>query len=101
MSDAIQTGDLIRFYKGNDLGKVNPKDYSYLNSMKALLAIEKEKGDQSTSLYSKRGNVSTVDLFNSPSYRALHPEQFQTSSSDEDSSQEDASSSSSSSTANP
>ena len=101
MSDAIQTGDLIRFYKGNDLGKVNPKDYSYLNSMKALLAIEKEKGDQSTSLYSKRGNVSTVDLFNSPSYRALHPEQFQTSSSDEDSSQEDSSSSSSSSTANP
>ena len=101
ISDAIQTGDLIRFYKGNDLGKVNPKDYSYLNSMKALLAIEKEKGDQSTSLYSKRGNVSTVDLFNSPSYRALHPEQFQTSSSDEDSSQEDSSSSSSSSTANP
>ena len=48
MSDAIQTGDLLRFYTGNDLGKVNPEDYSYINSFKALQAIEKEKGEQST-----------------------------------------------------
>ena len=93
ISDSIQTGDLLRFYTGNDLGKVNPDDYSYNNSMKALKKIEKEKGDASTSLYSQKGNQSTVDLFKAPSYKELHPEQFSSSSS----SSEDSSSSSSTS----
>ena len=103
MSDAIQTGDLFRFYTGNNLGKVNPDDYNYINSLKALKAIEKEKGDQSTSLYSKRGGVSSVDLFNSPSYRVLHPEQFHSSTSSEEgtSGESSSSSSSSSSSASP
>lgn len=95
ISDSIQTGDLLRFYTGNDLGKVNPDDYSYNNSMKALKKIEKEKGDASTSLYSQRGNRSTVDLFKAPSYKELHPEQFSSSSSSEDSSSISSSSSSS------
>ena len=94
MSDLIQTGDLLRFYTGNDLGKVNPKDYSYTNALKSLLSIEKKKGDESTSLYSKRGGNSTVDLFNSPSYRALHPEQFESTSNGSSSSTEESSSSS-------
>lgn len=74
ISDSIQTGDLLRFFKGNDLGKVNPDDYSYTNSFKALKKIEKEKGDKSTSLYNQRGNQSTVDLFKAPTYKELHPE---------------------------
>ena len=74
ISDSIQTGDLLRFFKGNDLGKVNPEDYSYTNSFKALKKIEKEKGDKSTSLYHQRGNQSTVDLFKAPTYKELHPE---------------------------
>ena len=74
ISDSIQTGDLLRFFKGNDLGKVNPEDYSYTNSFKALKKIEKEKGDKSTSLYNQRGNQSTVDLFKAPTYKELHPE---------------------------
>ena len=74
ISDSIQTGDLLRFFKGNDLGKVNPEDYSYTNSFKTLKKIEKEKGDKSTSLYNQRGNQSTVDLFKAPTYKELHPE---------------------------
>ena len=74
ISDSIQTGDLLRFFKGNDLGKVDPEDYSYTNSFKALKKIEKEKGDKSTSLYHQRGNQSTVDLFKAPTYKELHPE---------------------------
>ena len=97
ISDAIQTGDLIRFYKGNDLGKVDIKKYSYNHSFKALKKIEEEKGDQSTSLYSKRKDESTIDLFDAPSYRALHPEQFESTSSSEDSSESSSDSSSSSS----
>ena len=97
ISDAIQTGDLIRLYKGNDLGKVDIKKYSYNHSFKALKKIEEEKGDQSTSLYSQRKDESTIDLFDAPSYRALHPEQFESTSSSEDSSESSSDSSSSSS----
>ncbi|MFR3747065.1 LTA synthase family protein [Streptococcus sp.] len=74
ISDSIQTGDLLRFFKGDDLGKVNPDDYSYTNSFKTLKKIEKEKGDKSTSLYHQRGDQSSVDLFKAPSYKELHPE---------------------------
>ena len=86
ISDSIQTGDLLRFFKGNDLGKVNPDDYSYTNSFKALKKIEKEKGDKSTSLYNQRGNKSTVDLFKAPSYKELHPEDDSSSSTETSSS---------------
>ena len=96
ISDAVQTGDLLRFYKGNDLGKVDVKQYSYNHSLKAEEKIEEEKGDKSTSLYSQRNGESTVDLFNAPSYRALHPEQFESTSSSDNS--ESSTSSSSSST---
>lgn len=86
ISDSIQTGDLLRFFKGNDLGKVNPDYYSYTNSFKALKKIEKEKGDKSTSLYNQRGNQSTVDLFKAPTYKELHPEDDSSSSTDTSSS---------------
>ena len=86
ISDSIQTGDLLRFFKGNDLGKVNPEDYSYTNSFKALKKIEKEKGDKSTSLYHQRGNQSTVDLFKAPTYKELHPENDSSSSTETSSS---------------
>ena len=86
ISDSIQTGDLLRFFKGNDLGKVNPDDYSYTNSFKALKKIEKEKGDKSTSLYNQRGNQSTDDLFKAPTYKELHPEDDSSSSTETSSS---------------
>ena len=86
ISDSIQTGDLLRFFKGNDLGKVNPEDYSYTNSFKALKKIEKEKGEKSTSLYNQRGNQSTVDLFKAPTYKELHPEDDSSSSTETSSS---------------
>ena len=86
ISDSIQTGDLLRFFKGNDLGKVNPDYYSYTNSFKALKKIEKEKGDKSTSLYNQRGNQSTVDLFKAPTYKELHPEDDSSSSAETSSS---------------
>lgn len=82
ISDSIQTGDLLRFFKGDDLGKVNPDDYSYTNSFKTLKKIEKEKGDKSTSLYHQHGDQSSVDLFKAPSYKELHPEDDSSSSKD-------------------
>ena len=70
-SDAIQTGDLIRFKK-NDLPPLDVSQFSYIQSLEAEIAIEEKLGDKSTSIYSKNGKKSTVDLFNSPSYQVLH-----------------------------
>ena len=93
ISDSIQTGDLLRFYTGNKLGKPDAGKISYNKSMTALEKVEEEKGKDSTSLYDKKNKVSTVDLFQSPTYRALHPQQFEASSSEEDSSSSSTSSS--------
>lgn len=70
-SDAIQTGDLIRFLD-NGLPPLDASKFSYIDSLEAELAIEKELGSQSTSLYSQNGNKSTVDLFKAPSYQELN-----------------------------
>lgn len=74
MSDKVQTGDLLRFYTGNDLPRVDVSAISYIDSFEQLLAIEAELGDQSTSLYSQRGQSSSWPLFEAPSFKELHPE---------------------------
>ena len=91
-SDAIQTGDLIRFYD-NGLTALDPSQYNYIDSLATLLALEKELGIKSTSLYSKNNNQSTVDLFKAPSYLELH-----SSSSSSDASRSSTTTSTSSST---
>lgn len=88
MSDAVQTGDLLRFLD-NGLEPLNTSKFSYIDSLKVEKAIEKDLGDKSTSLYSKNNGVSTVDLFQSPSYKALYGEKEETSSTTSSSSQED------------
>lgn len=70
-SDAVQTGDLIRFLN-NDLPALDTSQYSYIDSLAAQIEVEKELGDKSTSLYSKNGNKTTADLFKSPSYQELY-----------------------------
>ncbi|MDY5634930.1 MAG: LTA synthase family protein [Streptococcus orisratti] len=72
VSDQIQTGDLLRFDTDNGLHVVDTSTISYSNSLKTLKAIEKEKGQNSTSLYSLNGNKTTSDLFEAPSYAKLH-----------------------------
>jgi len=78
ISDQIQTGDLIRFYQADHLGKVDTESISYLNSLPILQKIEQEKGSQSTSLFSQRQGKTSTDLFKAPSYQELHPESAET-----------------------
>ncbi|HEM3725864.1 TPA: LTA synthase family protein [Streptococcus suis] len=70
-SDAIQTGDLIRFFD-NGLPALDASQYNYIDSLAAEIALENELGAKSTSLYSQNGNQSTVDLFKAPSYLELN-----------------------------
>ncbi len=87
ISDSIQTGDLLRFFKGNDLGKVNPEDYSYTNSFKALKKIEKEKVTNQPAFIT---NVATspplISFKLAPTYKELHPEDDSSSSTETSSS---------------
>ena len=68
-SDQITNGDLLRFYTNSGLKPVNPEDYDYKNQLQQLEAIEKEKGEKSTSVYSKNNNKSTVDEYHTDSYQ--------------------------------
>ncbi|MDG3143092.1 LTA synthase family protein [Streptococcus suis] len=79
MSDAVQTGDLLRFDDDEGLKSIDPSSISYIGSMKTLKAIEKKLGDKSTSIYSQNGNKTTQDLFKAPSYMQLNPTQTDTS----------------------
>lgn len=74
MSDAVQTGDLLRFDKNQDLKPIDASNISYLDSLKALKAIEKKRADKSTSIYNQRGNQSSQNLFDAPSYMQLNQE---------------------------
>ncbi|MGO3838094.1 MAG: LTA synthase family protein [Vagococcus sp.] len=69
MSDALTNGDLLRFYTESGLKPVDPTKYDYKHSLEKLEAIEKEKGNKSTSVYSQHGNKSTTDLYQTKSYQ--------------------------------
>ncbi|CRH93680.1 Lipoteichoic acid synthase 2 [Chlamydia trachomatis] len=79
-SDAVQTGDLLRFLN-NGLPTVDTSTFSYKDSMDALEAIRDKLADKSTSIYSKHGKKTTAELYKSPSYKDLHPDSSTTSSS--------------------
>ena len=63
-SDNINNKNLLRFYTPFDFIPVDPSNYSYQNEVQQMEKIRNDLGDKSTSLYSKNGNKSTTDLFN-------------------------------------
>lgn len=73
-SDKINNGDLLRFYTGSHLAPINPDQYTYKNSLNELLTIERTLGSQSTSLFSKNNNESTVDLYKTLKYQEYYPQ---------------------------
>lgn len=73
-SDTINNGDLLRFYTDSGLTTIDASKYSYLNQVDRLNETQTSLGDKSTSLYSKNGNKSTVDLFKTQTYKQLNPE---------------------------
>ena len=93
MSDAVQTGDLLRFYTPNGLKPVDSSKISYTKQMDQLKQINKKLKDKSTSLYKQKGNKSTADLFKTPSYKELHPSESESSSSSSSGESEPSSSS--------
>ncbi|MDR0690613.1 MAG: LTA synthase family protein [Streptococcaceae bacterium] len=76
VSDLITTKDLLRFYGQDESGlvPVNPEKYSYKNEFEHLKKIEKQKKQDSTSLYSKNDKHSTVKLYKTKSYQDYQDE---------------------------
>lgn len=70
LSDSLNEKNLLRFYHPKGFKTVNPKDYNYANGLKKEKKIEKSKGIQSTSIFSKNNNKTTTD-----SYSTNAPEQ--------------------------
>lgn len=70
LSDSLNEKNLLRFYHPKDFKTVNPKDYNYANGLKKEKKIEKSKGIQSTSIFSKNNDKTTTD-----SYSTNAPEQ--------------------------
>lgn len=68
-SDAITNGDLLRYYTNSGLEPVDPKKYDYKNELQRMKQVEKSKGTESTSLYSKKLEKSTQDLYVSKTYK--------------------------------
>ncbi|EGE55086.1 LTA synthase family protein [Streptococcus parauberis] len=73
-SDTVQTGDLLRFDKDNGLKQVDATKFIYTKQLKQMKALEKKLGNKSTSLYDKRDQKTTRDLFKAPSYLDLYPD---------------------------
>lgn len=74
-SDAVQTGDLLRFDTKNGLKVVDPTSFIYLKQLKQMKTIAHDLGSHSTSIYSQNGNKTTQHLFKAPSYLELNPEE--------------------------
>jgi lipoteichoic acid synthase len=69
MSDQVTNGDLLRFYTDSGLKPILPEDYNYKNQLEQLEKIEKDKGADSTSVYSEHQDKSTVDEYHTDTYQ--------------------------------
>ena len=68
-SDKITNGDLLRYYQDSGLNSIDPSSYDYRNQKERLEEIERQKGAQSSSLYSENNRRSTVGLYKTKSYQ--------------------------------
>ena len=63
LSDKLNQENLLRFYVPNGFETIDPKKYDYKNEAERNEAIEKQKGEHSTSVFSKNGNKTTTILY--------------------------------------
>ncbi|MFS7206781.1 LTA synthase family protein [Carnobacterium divergens] len=85
LSDSIINSDLLRFYTPDGFKPVTPSDYSYKKQKEQIDDITKKLGKESTSLYSKNNNTSTVDLYKTDAPELAPPASDSTTSEEESS----------------
>lgn len=68
-SDKINNGDLLRYYQDSGLDAIRPDSFDYRDQKARLEEIERQKGAQSSSLYSENNQKSTVGLYKTKTYQ--------------------------------
>ena len=74
VSDAITSGDLLRFWPDDGLKAIDPNDYNYTKGLKKAEAIEDKLGSKSTSIFSQNGDKTTKQLWQTQTFQQLHPD---------------------------
>ncbi|MFC6176878.1 LTA synthase family protein [Companilactobacillus huachuanensis] len=64
LSDTVNNKNLLRFYTPTGFTPVDSKDYNYQNEIQKLVKTRDDLGLKSTSVYSKNGNKTTTNLYN-------------------------------------
>jgi len=64
LSDTINNKNLLRFYTPTGFTPIDSKDYSYQNEIQRLVKTRDDLGLKSTSVYSKNGNKTTTNMYN-------------------------------------
>ncbi|MQS52838.1 LTA synthase family protein [Lactobacillus salsicarnum] len=64
ISDNVQKMNLLRFYTPLGFTPVDPAKYSYQHQIEQMIKIRDDLGNKSTSMYSKNGNTSTTNFYN-------------------------------------
>ena len=68
-SDKITNSDLLRYYQDSGLDPIDPGSFDYRDQKARLEEIERQKGSQSSSLYSENNQKSTVGLYKTKTYQ--------------------------------
>lgn len=74
-SDQVNNGDLLRFYASSGLSEIDSTDYDYKNALQQLIDKENLLKDDSTSVFSENNNTSTVDLYQTKTFKEYLEEQ--------------------------
>jgi lipoteichoic acid synthase len=74
-SDTVNNKNLLRFYTPKGFTPVDPEKYNYHNDFGKIKEIEKQLGNQSTSLFSQNGNKSTVSDYHTDAPELKHHNQ--------------------------
>nr|WP_244138508.1 LTA synthase family protein [Ligilactobacillus agilis] len=65
LSDSLNNKNLLRFYIPTGFTPVNPQNYNYKKQLSQLEKLQQILGNNSTSLWSQKGNQTTATLYNS------------------------------------
>ncbi|WP_225418462.1 LTA synthase family protein [Lacticaseibacillus daqingensis] len=63
LSDTLATKNLLRFYVPAGFTPVDPSKANYAKSLQSVLQTERQRGRQSTSLFSQNDENSTIDQY--------------------------------------
>jgi len=72
LSDSLNTKNLLRFYTPKDFKKVDASDYNYADGLEKEIKIQNSLKGKSTSLYSKNGNKTTAEFYETNAPEASH-----------------------------